>query len=689
MGTWRSTLAVPVLGGVIAAAACLPGSGPPLDPYVDDAGPPPPTSLGDGATGLLDVDLGPPFAVTGLQPSHGPWTGGTRTTIAGRGFSSNLQVWIGGSLLPSADVFASDPTKIAVNTPQGTPGPADVRVRNVQTGQDATLPAGFSYDAFAVTPGTGATTGGTRIALQGSGTSWSKTSEVTVNGKPCTGLAFTDATHLSCLTPPNPAGTQSVLVTNADGSSDLAQDAFTYSNSPDGYRGGLYGGALSGTLTVIALDSWVGTPVAGVAIAGSSLSTAVTGSFDSTGTATLHDPRLTGKVTVTVAAKCHQPWTYVDVPVDTVTIYLDPVLDLSCAEGDPPSTGNWYPSDDGEIDGELVWTGGVEFQKGLWGNIPMPTGSQKQTAYVWTTTGDPRGSFNLPDPKTATTPMSPGQLGYQYTRGGVQPGNVTVYALAGLEDDGASPPTFEPFAMGVVKGVPVTPGGQTTGVDIPMTTLLDRTMTTVPSPPPSTPRGPDRLFSTLSIGLGPSGYAVLPQGSRTTLLPVSGDVSFVGVPALEGALVGGSYALTASAVTGSQRSDPSSVVAAIQTTDANDPLAIGGFLSVPTLVQPGAGAWGGTHVELSASGPIDLAVFDVSSGNGYIAWRIVAPGSTLSFDLPDLSQVPGVGSLVRGPITTSFQVASIAGFDYGTMRTGQLSTSAWNAYAEDSSAGSY
>ena len=599
-------------------------------------------------------------------------------------------MWFGSTQLPSSNVFASDPTRITVVTPSGKPGPVDVRVRNVSNAQEAILPAGFTYDSFVVTPGTGATTGGTRIALKGSATSWTKGSTVAVGGKPCTALTVADAIDISCLTPANDAGSQDVSVTNADGSVDRASDAFVYSDSPDGYRGGLTGGALSGSLTVLAFDAWTGTPVSGVAIAGSSLAGALVGAFDSNGAAHLTGPSLSGKVTVTMVAVCHQPMTYVDVPVDTVTAYLNPTLDPACAQGEPPSTGNWYPSDNGEIDGELVWSGGIEFQRAAWANVPAPTGSkQRQAAYVWTTTGGPNDTLNMPAAKLATTPQSSGQLGYQYSLGGVSPGNLTIYALAGLEDSSTTPPTFEPFVMGIAAGVPVQPGTKTIGVDIPMTTLLDRSLTTVPQPPAPQPRGPDRLRSRWAISLGANGYAVFPQGSRTTLLPISGDVSFVGVPALDGTLVGASYALTAAAVTGVPGNDPSSVVAAIQTTDANDPISISGFFDVPTLVQPGASTWSGTHVQMQASGPVDLAVFNISSGGGLIQWQIVTPGSDLSFDLPDISQVPGVDSLIRGPISTTFQIARITGFHYATLRTGDLSTSSWNAYAEDSASGSY
>jgi hypothetical protein len=672
---------------LLTAGACLPGSGPPLNPYVDDAGSPPPASLGDDGPGLLDVDLGAAFAVSGLQPASGPWSGGTRTDISGRGFSSNVEVWIGQTQLDSSSVFASDPTSITVITPPGSPGPADVRVHDVPSGNDATLPAGFFYESFSVTPGTGSTTGGTLVALTGKGTHWTSGSTVTVGGRACPVASFKDATDLTCTTPANDPGAQDVVVANIDGTNDRASDAFVYSDSPDGYRGGLAGGALSGTLTVLAYDSWTGSPISGVAIAGSSLASAVTGTLDANGVVRLTNPSLTGKVTVTVTGHCHQPWTYVDVPVDTVTVYLNPTLSAACA-GNPPSGGNYVPQDLGEVDGELVWPGGIEFQRAPWSTVPMPaTSQQHQVGYVFAASGYALDTFNLPSEMSATTPQSSGQLGYAYTMI-TSPGNQTLYAYAGIQDDSTSPPTFEPYVMGVARGVAVQPSAKTVGVDIQMTTLLDRSLSMAPQMPPQSSSGPDRLVASVAIDLGAGAYAILPQGSQTRLLPTSGTVSFVGVPALDGMLVGSRYDLTAAAVTGQGQQDPTSVVAFIETTDANDTVSVGGFFSIPTLVQPGVTPWGGSHVQMQATGSIDLALLEVGSGAGLVTWTIVSPGN-LSFDLPDISQVSGVDSLVHGALSTTFAIAGIAGFDYGSLRTGQLSNSAWNAYAEDTATGSY
>jgi hypothetical protein len=296
----------------------------------------------------------------------------------------------------------------------------------------------------------------------------------------------------------------------------------------------------------------------------------------------------------------------------------------------------------------------------------------------------------LPNTSTATTPNSAGSTGYAYSIGTL-PGNQTVYALAGLEEltDSGQTVRFEAFAMGVVRGVPVLPHTTTTGVDIPMTTLLDRTVTLTPEPPAPTPRGPDRLISTLAIDLGAGKYALLPRGYSLSLLPVAGAVAFVGMPALDGTLAGASYNLAVQAVSGASHGNPVSVVSGVETTDANDPMTLGGFFGIPTLVQPSMVAWSGTHVQLQASGPIDLAVLTIASGGGLVTWQIVAPGANLSFDLPDISRVPGVASLQHGPLSATFSIARTNGFQYGQLRSGQLDISAWSAYAQDVAQSSY
>jgi hypothetical protein len=673
-----------------AAASCLPGSGPPLLAR-EDGGPPPGTTLDDdGGTARRDVDLGDPFAIDGLIPSHGPWTGGTRAKISGRGFSSRLRIWLGATELDPSAVFASDPTRAAIVTAPGNPGAVDVRIRDDASARERVLVGGFTYDAFAVEPDSGATTGGTRITLRGKSTRWSAGTTVAIGGKACGSVSVSDAETLQCVTAGGPPGAKDVSVTTPDGVVTQARDAFTYSDSPDGYRGGLSGGSLAGSLRVLAFDAWTGIPLVGAkAIAGGSLATAVVRSADAAGLAQIPLPQATAKVTVTVAAKCHQPITYVDVPVDTVTAYLQPTLDPDCADGDPPSSGNRGVRNGGAINGELVWPQNFEFGRARWNNVPAPVrATERMAAYVFTASGSPGDAFSLPPADSAVTPASQGSRGYGYEII-TYPGNMTVYALAGVEDRSVSPPRFTPYAMGVARGVSVQPGYRTTGVDIPMSTLLDHQVTLAPQPPPMGPRGPDRFQAQLAVTLGNAGFAILPESTKVALMPIGPTMAFVGVPSLDATLTGESYVVGAAAATGPSLQYPASVVARVKTTQANAPVSLGGFLPIPTMIQPAGGTWTGTRVEFTASGAYDLAELVVTSGGGLVTWVIAVPAGVTSFDLPDLSTLPDNVGLGRGAIGSTLYVARLDQFSYARLRSGQLGSGTWSAYALDQLWGAY
>ena len=693
LGLLLSTASIVSGAAMLLASACLPGSGPALLGD-QDGGDPSSTGLGSD-TGLTrsDVDLGDPFALEGLTPSHGPFTGGTRASLAGRGFTSKLRVFLGNTEVPPASVLASDPTRAAIVAPAGPPGFVDVRIRDDGTAQERVLEKAFYYDAFVVQPNTGATSGGTRISLTGSGTAWSAVgTTVAIGGTPCTSVNVTSATSLDCVTAAGAAGSKDVTVTTSDGKSLQARDAFTYSDSDDGYRGGLSGGALTGRIRVLAFDLLTGVPIAGAkAIVGGNLATALVQDTAPTGV-TEFNGITDAKVTVTIAAKCHQPITYVDVPTDTVTAYLPPVLEPSCAQGDPPSTGGGGGLFGGVIEGQLVFQGKGEFDKGGWTTVPMPTApTERQAAYVFQSSSSPNDAFELPNPNEAITPGTAGDHGYDYSIV-VFPGNVTLYIIAGLEDRSYTPPHFVPYAMGIARGISVPSQTQVTGVDVKMNVLFDHQVLMAPLPPAPGPRGPDRFAGTVAMTLGSAGYAALPLGQKVVTLPAAPTLPFLGVPSLDQEAAGEQYVLSGVAATGAGLSLPASVVTRIKTTNANDPITLGGFLTVPVLGEPANGTWGGTHVSFTGStGPVDLNVITISSASGLSAWTIASPGSTTSFDLPDLAALSATDrlGLIRGTIQTTVHSGRIDTFTYGTMRQGQLSSSTWNAHAFDSLSGAY
>ena len=101
------------------------------------------------------------------------------------------------------------------------------------------------------------------------------------------------------------------------------------------------GAPLAGQLKVLVYDNFSGDALPGsYAIVGSNLDSALVAQADGTGVALFSDPTLSKPVTVTVASKCHSPISFVDVPVDTVTAYLDPVISPECgSDGLPPPAG--------------------------------------------------------------------------------------------------------------------------------------------------------------------------------------------------------------------------------------------------------------------------------------------------------------------------------------------------------------
>src|SRR5262245_22791957 len=93
----------------------------------DDAGGPPPVTI-DGGEGVGDAPVARPHALIGVDPPHGPFSGGTLVSLRGNGFASNARVWFGDTEVDASLVLAIDPQRVQVTSPPGTAGPADVVV---------------------------------------------------------------------------------------------------------------------------------------------------------------------------------------------------------------------------------------------------------------------------------------------------------------------------------------------------------------------------------------------------------------------------------------------------------------------------------------------------------------------------------------------------------------------------------
>nr|WP_240806694.1 IPT/TIG domain-containing protein [Polyangium spumosum] len=677
----------------LTASACIAGAPEGIRRQTDGDDGEEPLINFDGGT-LPPIDAAPdiaaldPYAVVGADPTHGPFTGGQRVLIRGNGFAAATRVWFGEIEADASTMVPIDPTRLQITAPKGTAGAVTL---TVQKGDDEStrrsLPGGYAYDALYAAPSSGPVAGGTVIEIIGDGTSWTSSAIARIGGKPCTTQTINGPTSITCTVPKGTPGAKPVSVDAGDGQPIVVLDAYTYEDSTNGFKGGLSGAPLAGKLKVLVYNNFTGDPIAGAhVIVGNALPSALVKQVDATGVTLFDDPSLDGPRTVTIAAKCHSPITFVDVPVDTATVYLDPVLSPACAaDGDPPPVGG-KPGAGGGIRGELVWQGNVEFKKSPWINVPAPAPGERQVAYVFHASQDPTGTFQLPHPSTAILPDTPGEIGYQFQLGS-SAGNRALYALAGVET--TTPPVkFTAYAMGMVQGVSVLPGQFTEQVYLVMDRTLDQALTMDVTPPAPGPKGPDRVRATVSVMLGNDGYALLPAGVKTPLLPLAGPIPFVGLPALDGSLLGATYVSTARAVTGPQASAPMSVVGRLLSTSTAEGLAVDGFVGVPTLTTPASGAaWDGRHLATTfgaGGSAIDLSVYDVTSGGGLIRWTVVVPKGSHAVEVPDLSVFPfPEGGLPSGPITIGVYGARVDKFDYGALRYRDIRPSGMSAYALD------
>lgn len=669
-------------------AAC---SGPKLtsiDPFSLDGG----ISSASPNADHPDSGLIPPdtktLALVSVTPSHGPWTGGTRITVRGSGFNSGTVFRVAGVDILSGDLLISDATRATFLMPPGVPGVVSFEALDASTGRVARLRDAFEYDAFVVEPGTGALSGGTRVIVRGKGAHYTGIPSVHFGAKPCTEVALVNTDSISCLTPANAAGPVPVSLRVAAAPDALVGEAFRYEDSPDGYRGGLSGGALSGTLKVLALDATTGFPLAGAAVFARTTSTTLRAVTGAQGRADLTDPSLQGRVTVTVAAKCHHPFTFVDVPVDTVTIYTGAVMDPACAEGDPPSFGGGQSAAAGLVRGEITWTA-PEMKREGWKNVPAPTRPDElRVAYIFDASPDPRATFQLPPPEEAITPTSTGERGYGFQRPRL-PGNATLYGLAGLELRTATERRFTAYAFGLTRGVTVTAGEVTANVDISLDNALDRALDLDISTLAPSAAGPDRLDVSAAVALGTGSYAIMPSALRSLPLTSRTSASIVGLPGLLGSLTGAAVVVDARASTGPNRELPISAITGYRIPSLDMRSSLGGFLPIPIVPGSPFAPFGGTHFSVSNAGGCSLIVTRLVSGGGLVGWTVVAPGGSTVVDLPSLAALPTDFDLRSGALAVRVTCARVDNFSYDRMRLGQATEPAWAAFAARGYQGRY
>jgi len=181
----------------------------------------------------------PPPTITNMVPSVGPQNADDPivATITGFNFRPGLEVFIGVTKVPDADVTVNGTTSITLRVPTQGAGSNDVRVVNPD-GQFAVLLDGFTYipplpppSITFITPTTGITLGGDEIRIAGQNFlqgvrvflgkegDWLEATHVDVRN---------NNTLIVALTPSSPAGLVDVFIQNTDGQADARTDAFEF-----------------------------------------------------------------------------------------------------------------------------------------------------------------------------------------------------------------------------------------------------------------------------------------------------------------------------------------------------------------------------------------------------------------------------------------------------------------------------
>lgn len=630
---------------VLAACGAPPGSDPPDPPVGGDA----------GATDASDPGDGPAaFSVQYLDPDHGPFRGGTIATLRGNGFRETDDVWIGGRRVVEQRWI--DSRRFEITTPPGDPGLATVEVRREGGGDIAMRDDAFVFDAIAVDPPRGAIAGGTFVTITGFGTDFDPTTTVRFDGVPLTDVQVLNGQRLTGYTPPGVAGDADVDVRSVSGAI-LVNRGYTYSSISDPFAGGFSGGRLDGTINVAVIDNWTKNGVPGALVAiGDPATTPYRGTTNSLGQITFSGPDLEGPVVVTAWAEGFEVATFHCVDSENLSIWMR--APIPPPDGGPPGIG----TSGAVIKGSVMFGEATGLGSPYWHLVPEPrTPTEKKRIYVTTASGGVAGQ-----PIGPLAPIDytgPDRLAWSFEVA-ARPGAMAIVAVAGLYDpardpDGNGSDGFEPFAVGVARGVLVGPGEEKTGVDIVVNVPLDSALRIqLQQPPPlGTPGffGPSEFRMRGGVDLGGEGLVhfgkhglqplftnggwfypgehVFPPGEDSLLLS--------DLPALVRSVADGSYAMHVGAYAPGGGS-PNSVRILRGILDASQPVIVRDFIGVPRATDPPpSGIGSGRRVAFDPEGDVTgrptYHLHMMSDQQGNPVWRGITCGDIEAIDLPDLS----------------------------------------------------
>ena len=645
------------------------------------------------------VDAGAPeFKILFIDPSNGPFSGGTRVTVRGNDFDEDTTIFVGGRMVEPIEQEFVDSRRIVITTPPGSPGLADVEARK---GADvANLSEAFSYEAMVADPPSGSITGGTRVTIRGFGTDFDSATVVRFDGSVMVDVQVAGATLLTGTTPPGISGDADIEIVTQTSVYE-AKRGFNYLATADPFAAGMGGGPIDGDVNVVVLDSRTSNGVDNAFVSiGDPQTSPLQGYADDLGQISFSSENLSGRITTSAAAPGYESASFVQYDARDITILLrklpeDPPPDLPPAP--PPGVG----PQGGRILGSIVFGDATGLGSPVWNLVPEPrTSTEIKRVYVSTTASSifsRRSAGAIIDYQG----FDASQTSWEFDIT-TRPSATAVVAMAGLFDTETE--AFQAFGMGVARGVLVGPGENVIGVDVVVDIPLDTGLLVNLENPPdlNTPGwlGPVEYTIRPVIDLGGEG-AIVMSGHGLPVLPApalrpgtyrfddgSRSILLSGMAPLTGNLADASYSFIAGAYSAAGAA-PFSIRIERGLVNISTPITIGDFIGTPRPIDPAPDTMASafSHLlenEAPATGSPTFHLHLLVNEEGDSLLRTFARGSALRAPIPDFrgKSVPVFPSEEK--VFWTFFDYRILGQTFDDFNYRHLRRDYWSAYAADS-----
>lgn len=622
----------------------------------------------EGDAGVYEAGLpADRLALMSVSPNHGSFLGGNIVTISGLGFTDQVVVDFDGKEVESVMMEVLGPTTLRVFAPAGEVGSADVSVARGQ--EKITITSAYHYDPITLSPNSGPTVGGTLITINGQGSNFQQGMVLKLDGEPLSAVQINSTTTLQAVTPPGSDGPADLDIEIQPGKTITIEDAFTYYSASNPLSGGMGGGPLQGTLTVTVLNWLTRAPVEDAkVIVEKDRDLLLTGNTDANGNLVFTNANLTGPISISAGKEEFETGSLIDFDARDVTVFLFPII--------PPQPGPMGPGTRlGLVQGYVLFGGLSGVGSPQWKVVPEPKPGQIKRTYVYLANESVRYSPPTADMQATIDFADDGATAWPFSKY-VRPGSVTVWALAGLfnQSDGS----FEPYAMGLNRGVVVGPG-ETVNLDVVVSSALtEKVDLKLKDLPPEVNRHRIRL----GIDLGADGVLMMPQHE------ISGDgvsesYTFGSLPAFTGpGLLDATYSIDLMLDTSSPTQLPLVQAIELNILPKNGEIEIGEFVGVPKQISPTAfGALQGNTLRWTSNGATpSIAVTRLLSSDQTPIWRIISDGNINEVNLPDPKTL-GLPAWPTGPMVWQQWLVHLPQYTFDTYTYSHLSSTYWDRWS--------